>query len=123
MRETHIDGSFREDPFFVGPTAALRRAAAVLPLCRVSSLRLTKSQETRNKLSRQTDAHRFEATRGSLVGSGRRENEDARSRTSFLSSYESVFTRGPSSSRTSLAVRSLRNLIFLFLFVPVPRPR
>lgn len=38
-------------------------------------LQLMESQETRNKLSRQTDAHRFEATRGSLVGSGRRGNE------------------------------------------------
>ena len=40
-------------------------------------LQLMESQETRNKLSRQTDAHRFEATRGSLVGSGRRRNEKA----------------------------------------------
>lgn len=69
---TYIDGSFRGDP--LGPHRRVvppPRSASVV----YRVLQLMESQETRNKLSRQTDAHRFEATRGSLVGSGRRGNE------------------------------------------------
>lgn len=55
-------------------------------------VQLMESQETRNKLSRQTDAHRFEATRGSLVGSERRGNEKSPSATpTYESALAAIF--------------------------------
>lgn len=84
-------------------------------------LQLMESQETRNKLSRQTDAHRFEATRGSLVGSGRRGNEKAFSppaTPTYESASPSVFL--PLGTSHHMFATKPRCLL---LSITVPRPR
>jgi len=77
-RRIATDDERTSTAYFVGTLLRPHRRV-VPPPCSASVvyrvLQLMESQETRNKLSRQTDAHRFEATRGSLVGSGRRGNE------------------------------------------------
>lgn len=73
-------------------------------------VQLMESQETRNKLSRQTDAHRFEATRGSLVGSGHRGNEKS---PPAIPTYESVLP-AVFLPLEYLTICSLRNLTVFF---------
>lgn len=101
---TYIDGSFHGDP--LGPHRRVvppPRSASVV----YRVLQLMESQETRNKLSRQTDAHRFEATRGSLVGSGHWGNEKGLPPRPLPTNQP----RRPSFFHSEhLTIRSLRNL-------------